>query len=201
MYWLEDSRHKNLIWVVSNTDWFSNVEAIRLTFRRGDWWYWECNQDLAINPFRNGGTNYEMQQDMLTTKQGGQVLFVENTWGLVFERMLKLKSVIIDFETSKDKKQEMGEIVKWAQEWKFPAAAAPKEPTRHFSAEGNSVDKMNWQGLPCHWSNYCDGCRKIRWGQTNPDCADCTEEKELLDWGFWPRLLVWTLFWYSVRKD
>ncbi|KAK8127541.1 hypothetical protein PG984_008649, partial [Apiospora sp. TS-2023a] len=189
MYWLEDRRHKNLIWVVSNTDWFSNVETIRLTFRRGDWWYWERNQALAINPFRNGGSAHEMRQDMLTTKQGGQVPFVENTWGLAFEKMPKLKSVIIDFETSKDKKQEMEEIVNWAQKWKFPAAAAPEEPARHFSAEGNPVEKMSWQGLPYHWSDNCVGCHKIRWGQINPNCADCTEEKELLDWGFGPRLL------------
>ncbi|KAK8090869.1 hypothetical protein PG994_000374 [Apiospora phragmitis] len=201
MYWLEDSSHKNLIWVVSNTKWFSNVESLRMTFRRGDWWYWERDETLTINPFRNGGSNQQMHQDMLTTRQGGQVPFVENTWGLAFEKMPKLKTLIIDFETSKDKKQEMEEIVKWAQKWKFPAATTPGEPTRHFSAESNPVEKMSWQGLPYHWGDFCVGCHKPRWGPINPDCPDCMEENKLKGWGYGPRLLVWTLSWYSVRKD
>ncbi|KAK8010634.1 hypothetical protein PG990_009599 [Apiospora arundinis] len=201
LYWLEDNRHKNLTWVASNTDWFSNVETLRITFRRGDWWYWERNEPLRINPFRNGGTHHQMREDMQTTHQGGQVPFVEDTWGLAFEKLPKLRTLIIDFETSKDKKEEMERIVEWAQKWKFPAASAPGEPARQFSAEGNAVEKMGWQGLVYHWSDNCVGCYKNRWGPVNPECDDCGEEKNLKGWGYGPRLLVWTVSWSSVRKD
>ncbi|KAK7956139.1 uncharacterized protein PG986_005361 [Apiospora aurea] len=201
MYWLEDKRHNNLIWVVSNTDWFSNVETFQMTFRRGDWWYWERNEALKINPFRNGGRKQQMHQDMVTMQQGGQVPFADKAWGLAFEKMPKLRSLIIDFETSRDKRQEMEEIVKWAQKWKFPAAAASGESARHFSAENNPVEKMSWQGMTYHWSDRCIGCHKGRWQPINPDCPDCNEEKKLTGWGYGPRLLVWTLSWSSVPKS
>lgn len=52
MFWLEDRSNRNLSWICSQTDYFSKVENLRITFRRSDWWWWEDNRPPLISPFR-----------------------------------------------------------------------------------------------------------------------------------------------------
>jgi hypothetical protein len=65
-YGLEDT----LPQFVKTSTWFTNVEHLRITLRRSDWWHWEHDAALRINPFR--GNCYHthtiglMRRDMLT---------------------------------------------------------------------------------------------------------------------------------------
>ncbi|KAJ8117582.1 hypothetical protein ONZ43_g4173 [Nemania bipapillata] len=104
-YWLEDA----FLPFVSTSIWFTNLEHLRITLRRSDWWNWEQNDTLRINPFKgnchHGHTIDLMRQDISTGT--GNVDFASSAWGRAFMHMSKLKTLTIDFETSDDKRSEM----------------------------------------------------------------------------------------------
>lgn len=203
MFWLEDRGYCNLSWICSQTYYFFKVENLRITFRRGDWWWWEDNVPPRISPFR-GNSSHEtapdqMKADMETTLRGGRVPFSMGVWGLAFERMPKLKTLVMDFETSEDKKGEMEKIVEWAQHWKFPAASGSGGPAMCFSAAGMPVQKMSWRGMCQHWSRNCHVC--ANWNRQVDSCDGCAQEARLRAAGYGPRLLVWTVTWKVVRDN
>ncbi len=135
MYWLED--HGRFWSITNNKPWFRPVETLHITLRRSDWWDWESNHPPVVNPFRGGRADItEMQEDMLL--ESGNPEFRPRAWGLAFEKMPNLKTLIIDFETSEDKKSDMEKIVQWAVKWRFPLANG-----RFLSTEGKQVEKMS----------------------------------------------------------
>ena len=140
-----------------------------------------------------------MEADMATTLRGGQVPFTPGVWGLAFERMPKLKTLVMDFETSEDNKDKMSKIVQWAQHWRFPAASSSGKPAMCFSAAGIPVQKMSWRGLPQHWGRRCGVCP--RRGPRRGHCVTCKQEFRLSKAGYGPRLFVWTVTWKLVRDD
>ncbi|KAI8632119.1 hypothetical protein F5Y19DRAFT_386760 [Xylariaceae sp. FL1651] len=180
-YWLEDK----LLQVTRTDNWFPNLEHLRITLRRSDWWDWENDATLRINPFK-GNCYYPhtvnlMRQDMLA--ETGNVDFGPEVWGRLFSNMSKLKTLTIDFETSENKRQEMEDIVTWAVKWRFPLSEG-----QHLSTDGQSVSKMSWRGLPHHWSDRCSP-------------GDRFERNKLYSHGYGPQLLVWTVQWKSVQNE
>lgn len=113
-----------------------HITTLHIYLRRTDWWEWESNAPLVINPFNPTPTRptlQQMQQSMRASREADQRLQSQTRssspsiiphwtcWGLLFLRMLKLQTLTIDFETSEDKKNEMEHIVAWAhQHWRFP---------------------------------------------------------------------------------
>lgn len=203
MFWLEDRGYRNLFWLSSQTYYFFKVENLRMTFRRCDWWWWEQNTSLSITPFRGNSSHQraprQMKADMAETFRGGRIPFSTGVWGLAFERMPKLRTLIMDFETSEDKKHEMEKIVEWAQHWKFPAASGSGGPAMCFSAAGMPVQKMSWIGLPHHWSDKCTVCAS--WTPRVDDCSGCAQKARFQAAGYGPRLLLWTVTWKLARDD
>ncbi|GAP83522.1 hypothetical protein SAMD00023353_0201070 [Rosellinia necatrix] len=191
-FWLEDT----FLQFVNTSVWFANLEHLRITLRRSDWWDWERNAVPRVNPFRgncyHGHTVGLMHQDM--EAETGNVEFREGAWGKAFSHMLKLKTLTIDFETSEDKRDDMETIVTWALRWRFPLANG-----RHLSTGGQTASKMSWRGLPHHWSDKCVSCDKfVRNSPPGQDCPKCKETRQLFSQRYGPQLLVWTCLWTPV---
>ncbi|KAI0523865.1 hypothetical protein F5B22DRAFT_421224 [Xylaria bambusicola] len=194
-YWLED----RLLHLVLSDNWFANLEHLRITLRRGDWWDWESNATLRINPFKgnccHAHTIRLMHQDMAT--ENGNVEFSVGAWGRAFSHMSKLKTLTIDFETSEDKREEMETLVTWALKWRFPLSSS-----RYLSTGGQPADKISWRGLPHHFSHQCvSGCRRTQYRTPEEECPKCSETRQLISQGYGPQLLVWTCVWKPVQGD
>ncbi|KAI0863612.1 hypothetical protein F4860DRAFT_467212 [Xylaria cubensis] len=193
-FWLEDT----FLQLASTPAWFTNLEHLQITLRRADWWEWEREETLRINPFR-GNCFYKhtvdlMRRDMST--ETGNIEFAGAAWGRAFSHMPKLKSLTIDFETAEDKRDEMEEIVAWALKWQFPLSDG-----RHLSTDGRPASKLSWRGLPHHWSNQCASCHNLVHNIVQGNgCNKCSEAKQLVGWGYGPQLLVWTCLWKPVQN-
>ena len=140
-----------------------------------------------------------MEADMATTLAGGQVPFTPRVWGLAFERMPKLKTLVMDFETTECNQDRLSKIVQWAQHWRFPAASGSGEPAMCFSAAGVPVQKMSWRGFLQHWDARCGTC--LRLAPRMDQCDACLQDSRLFIAGYGPRLFVWTVTWKLVRHD
>lgn len=188
--WLEDSFPS----FVSTSIWFANLEHLRITLRHGDWWDWERNATLRINPFK--GNCYHdhmgalMRRDM--SAEGGNVEFARGAWGEAFSHMSKLKTLTIDFETSVDKREEMAAIVAWALKWRFPLPNS-----QHLSTGGQPAIKMSWRSLLRHWSGPCEVCGQ--YVALGYGCSRCGQTNLLSSRRCGPQLLVWTCLWKRVR--
>ena len=138
MFWLED-RERFSTFV--DEPWFPPIETLRITIRQGDWWDWENGEPPIINPFKGRTGLAEMQADMLV--EGGNPPFTPGAWGLAFEKMPNLKTLIVDFETSEGHKPALDKIVEWATKWKFPLSDGKVLNTEH-----RPVKKMNVSPRP-----------------------------------------------------
>lgn len=193
-YWLEDAF---LSLVVRSSTWFANLEHLRITLRRSDWWDWEHNAALRINPFKgnchHGHTINFMRRDM--SSETGNVEFEGGAWGKAFLHMSKLKTLTIDFETSEDKRAEMEAIVAWALKWRFPLLGG-----RHLSTCGQPASKTSWRGLAHHWSDHCVSCSRYLWNNPRGDkCPKCSETRLLVSQRYGPQLLIWTCVWKPTQ--
>ncbi|KAI1279078.1 hypothetical protein F5Y07DRAFT_48088 [Xylaria sp. FL0933] len=194
-FWLEDK----FLQLVRSHHWFASLQHLRFTLRRSDWWDWELNEPLRINPFKgnccHGHTIGLMRSDMLA--ENGNVEFAQGAWGRAFFHMPKLKTLTIDFETSEDKRDEMEAVVAWALKWKFPLLDG-----RHLSTGGRPASKMSWRGLPHHWSHRCVSCGRLtQYRLPGEDCQKCNEMRWLVSQGYGPQLLIWTCLWKPVQDN
>lgn len=192
-FWLED----HFLSFVTSSIWFANLEHLRITLRRSDWWSWERNAALRINPFK--GNCYHdhtvelMHSDM--SAEGRDIEFARDAWGNAFLQMSKLKTLTIDFETSADKRDEMETIVAWALKWRFPLPNG-----QHLSTGGQPASKMSWRGLPHHWSDCCVLCgHYVRYNTPEDDCLECRKTNMLISRGYGPQLLIWTCLWERAQ--
>ncbi|KAK6206422.1 hypothetical protein LQW54_007715 [Pestalotiopsis sp. IQ-011] len=157
-YWLEDSNSHLHFWsLVANHTWLQPVEHLRITIRRGDWWYWESSNPLRINPFRTDVTTEGMYQDI--ERAAAQAAagedninpdFSPRAWGLAFQHLPNLKTLAMDFETAENQRHELDRIVGWAVGWRLPLAPNPGGRPRFLSTQGRPVDKMSWRGQNWH---------------------------------------------------
>ncbi|KAI1503025.1 hypothetical protein F5X99DRAFT_376522 [Biscogniauxia marginata] len=190
-YWLEDK----LFLLASTTDYLNTVECLRITLRRCDWWNWGRSHFLMINPFRGNVYPPLRLETMRTDMQAddGNIPFQPKAWGLVFEKIPKLRTLIIDFEASEDLKPQMETIVDWAVKWRFPLAG-----DRYLTAEGQPVEKMGWRGLAHDWSSVLGACCKGL-QHCRGDCDDCLERGRLEVNG--PMLYIWTVTWKPSSRN
>lgn len=216
-----------------------HITSLRIYLRRTDWWNWESNAPLVISPFNsspNRPTPGQMQQSMRALHDADQRLEPHlrssspstvphwGCWGLLFLRMLELQTLIIDFETTDDKRSEMEAIVDWAhQHWRFPVlrrlSGDDRDPYTFehlqrchndrpvdlspwsqdldvLSAADEPVQKTSWRGLPHHFAGHCPTC-SIRWNNQGRtvDCQECIKMHKLQGLSKGPQLLVWTVNW------
>jgi hypothetical protein len=193
MHWLDDTDDQWAFWrLVTETPWLKPVENLRFTIRRGDWWDWERNDPLKINPFRGKVDNvHQTHLDMQTGD--GNPAFQSPVWGLAFKNLPNLKTLTIEFETAEDKKQELEDIVAWAAKWRLPLANG-----RHLSAAGQPIGKMSYRGKPYHWSDRCSMCSR---SHMDPQCELCGTRCQLVRLDYGPRLYHWSVTWVAVSDE
>jgi hypothetical protein len=159
-----------------------------MTLRRADWWHWEHNERLKINPFRG---NDMMREDMKLPN--GNPLFGPRSWGLALKYLPKLETLKIDFETSEDKRHQLEEIIEWAVKWRFPLTEG-----RYLSTKSHAIEKLSWQGRAYHWSDHCALCGSRPY---RANCNHCIEKERSVACGLGPRLYMWTLTWKATTQD
>lgn len=215
-----------------------HLTSLRITIRRTDWTGWENNAPLAINPLLPGHDSalLHMQQAMRDALPADANLESQQrhsspsrfekwtSWGLLFLQMTSLKTLIIDFETTEDRRVEMEGIVHWAhQSWRFPVLEylcgdssdpftkeqlrahqhdTPVDLTpwssrlRVLTAEDTEVKRSSWRGMLYHFATYCPSCN-VHWysGGSTPGCEACDKMTALLNSKKGPQLFVWTVTW------
>jgi hypothetical protein len=115
---------------------------LTITFRHTDWWFWEDDEPLGIDPFRVGRTcAHEMRRtDDLNL---GEEERERGAWGRQFVYMPCLEELVIEFETVMRKREQLDGIIERALEWKFPLQP---ENGLYLVAEPNSRSAWTWVG-------------------------------------------------------
>ncbi|KAN0096121.1 hypothetical protein V8E51_014926 [Hyaloscypha variabilis] len=193
MFWLEHTFVD-----FCQQDFMRNIERLKLTIRRGDWWWNERNHPLVIAPHRDTAQHHfcvaQMHQDIAVQGRGGVTPFAEGAWGLAFKHLPSLKEVEIEFETSDDKKAELETIVKWAKTWKFPL-----KDGLVLSTEGLGMTTTSWQSPYCYWSHQCPYCGSHARNHCNsegtPNEEKCAERSSLRLSGLGPTCYMYGLRW------
>lgn len=168
------------------------VERLRITIRRGDWWWNERNAPLGISPQRGRGEWREMRADWEAEERGEAVPWRGDGWGCAFGNLRGLRELEIEFETSEDKVGELAKIVQKAKTWRFPMGDG-----RVLSAEGLEAKEWKWRSPLCYWSEHCpycfgsvNSCQGIR--TQNPQCL---EKRRLRRQGLGPECTVFSVRW------
>ena len=205
LFWLEDQLYSQLASLSSP---LRGIKTLRITLRRGDWWGNETNGELHINPFQ-WRSDLEAMNEMMEG-QRGEAAFSSHlsinpgnpwtkttkAWGLAFAHLPNLKRLVIDFETSEDKKSELERIVGWAvRDWKFPLRS---QAGNCLSAKSSLVERKSWRGMPTHWPHLCPRCRQPLSGDGRSDwsdCSECVRTARLAGMGLGPRIFSWAVTW------
>ncbi|KAI9858417.1 MAG: hypothetical protein M1813_007521 [Trichoglossum hirsutum] len=118
---------------------------VTLTIRHTDWWYWENDEPLGIDP--RLPQRVETHQ-MLGPGAAGPGL----GWGSRFRNLQGLSEVVIELETVQRKKAQLDDIVRRAAGWRFELAdgrmlVREEADTRTYSWVGSTwFDRQNyWQ--------------------------------------------------------
>ncbi|KAJ5490130.1 hypothetical protein N7453_010955 [Penicillium expansum] len=112
-------------------------KKMTITLRHTDWWHWENNEPLEIDPFRPGRTR---AADM------GQVVSppaAARSWGNQFSSLPCLEELVIEFETIIRKRDQLDAIIQQAFEWKFPMQA---DKGLYLVADPKSKSAYTWSG-------------------------------------------------------
>lgn len=109
-----------------------------ITFRHTDWWYWENNDPLGIDPFRPGRTRAAKMDNPVCVAHG-----VERAWGNQFTSIPSLKELAIEFETIMRKRVQLDAIIQRALQWKFPIQA---DKSLYLVADPGSKSAYTWVG-------------------------------------------------------
>jgi hypothetical protein len=125
------------------------IQKLKITMRYCDWWDWERNLKMEMNPW---GKSIELGR-MVGTRKVDLAQWKEHVWGCAFQELASLREVEIELETSEDRRQELETIVCQAQRWEFPMTGG-----RVLTTQGLLVRRSCWEGPICAWSRLCPGC-------------------------------------------
>ncbi|PYH47823.1 uncharacterized protein BP01DRAFT_354361 [Aspergillus saccharolyticus JOP 1030-1] len=121
-------------------------KKMTITLRHTDWWFWENNEPLGIDPFRAGRTPADQMgvRRPLTAWEEGRV------WGNQFKRVPSLEELVIEFETVMRKRDQLDAIVQMALGWRFPLVEAngdgDGEGRVFLVADAGSREAYTWIG-------------------------------------------------------
>ncbi|PQE03778.1 hypothetical protein CJF30_00006470 [Rutstroemia sp. NJR-2017a BBW] len=194
MFWLEDSFPS-----ICGNIYMQNITELKIIIRRGDWWWNERNAQLAIDPYRGEGQNFAAVNEYMKRPLEQRSW---QSWGAAFERMGRLRVLEMEFETSEDKRAELGRVVEWARSWEFPMGErgvlsmrkGERDQRDVGPVEYEEVRSWEWRGKTVHWSGECPYCRSH---SCRNSLEKCREKSALKRRGEGPMLLVkcckWTL--------
>ncbi|KAJ5561981.1 hypothetical protein N7535_003556 [Penicillium sp. DV-2018c] len=112
-------------------------KKMTITLRHTDWWFWEDNEPLGIDPFRSGRTR---AGEMGTASNPHND---SSPWGTQFDTFPCLNELVIEFETVMRKKDQLDDIVQRALDWKFPLQP---EKNLYLVADAKSKSVYTWVG-------------------------------------------------------
>jgi hypothetical protein len=162
------------------------IERIKITIRRGDWWWNERNAPLGICPQSGSAQNGEMLKEWEREKKGQVIPWKEGAWGYAFAELHSLKELEMEFETSEDKVEELKVILEKAKEWKFPL-----KNDMVLSAEGLEAETTEWRSDACYWSDTCPYCNYGRRCFDRPELEEkCKEKLKLKEEGKGPMVSI-----------
>lgn len=191
-YWLEGALQD-----VCKLEEMQSIEKMKITLRRGDWWYWEDGAQLAINPQRGGADPMHMKEDWKAEAEGEMIPWDENEWGCAFRHLRNLQELEFEFETTVYEEKGLQAIVEHAKTWRFPMGSG-----KVLSAAGQKVHRSTWRGPMCVWSGNCPGCRGVSGDDdSTTNCKICEEQHQLIENGQGPMLVVLSLRWKLAAVD
>jgi hypothetical protein len=200
-FWLEGSLQS-----VCKLTALQGIEKMKITLRRGDWWFWEDSAELGINPQRGRSAVKTMKEDWRAEEEGETIPWNDNSWGCSFKHIRALKELEMEFETSVYEEAGLLRIVEHAKKWRFPMGDDPKSRVKRvLSAEGQSIDKSTWRGPMCVWSRNCPECvtenALVPMELETVSCEVCKERKSLMDSNQGPMLVVFSLRWKLAAAE
>ena len=110
-----------------------NLQHLKLTLRHGDWWNWESQQLLRLDPKQDGSADPNQLR-----KEGDP--FHPHSWGSGL-RHFNLKEFELELETVEGKRSELDDIVRRAPSWVFPTAG-----NRVLVLNHTKTKKTGWIG-------------------------------------------------------
>jgi hypothetical protein len=167
MFWLERTFID-----LCKQDFMQGIEKVKITLRRGDWWWNENNCALGINPKTSDSNVNVMKHDWVAEEKGQGAPWKPTGWGSAFSHLKSLEELEMELETSEDKLDELKAIVEHAKMWRFPL-----KDEMVLSTEGMEVKEGSWSSPFSYWSHTCPSCGSkglcIDTGQPHPkNCAD-----------------------------
>ncbi|KAJ7746711.1 hypothetical protein B0H14DRAFT_3514219 [Mycena olivaceomarginata] len=137
MYWLDDDFAN----ACAGGDIPASVERLKITVRRGDWWYNERYHPFTVNPYRGRSLDLaEYNRDVAREVRGETIPWAANGWGGALQRLPALKELEMEFEMSVDRQQELEKVVERALRWKFPMGKRGM-----LSNKGLGMELSKWQ--------------------------------------------------------
>lgn len=177
-------------------DFLQGMERVKITIRRGDWWWNERNASLEINPQRGHSSQAgTMLSDWAAENNGRVIPWDPSGWGCAFGQLKSLKELTMEFETSEDKKTELLAIAEKARTWRFPLREGAV-----LSTEGAKASLRTWETPKIYWSDYCpycsspNTCRKV-----DPPNEGCEKRQKLRAEDKGPVCYIASLKWKKVN--
>ncbi|KGO36739.1 hypothetical protein PEX1_096990 [Penicillium expansum] len=112
-------------------------KKMTITLRHTDWWHWENNEPLGIDPFRPGRTRAADMGQVVSPPAAARL------WGNQFSSLPCLEELVIEFETIMRKRDQLDAIIQQAFEWKFPMQA---DKGLYLVADPKSKSAYTWSG-------------------------------------------------------
>ncbi|KAJ5827285.1 hypothetical protein N7447_004048 [Penicillium robsamsonii] len=112
-------------------------KKLTITLRHTDWWFWENNDPLGIDPFRPGRTRATQMGEAVSPEDAAR------SWGNRFSSIPCLEELVIEFETIMRKRDQLDAIIQQALEWKFPMQT---DNGLYLAADHKSKSAYTWAG-------------------------------------------------------
>ena len=131
-FWLEDYRHG--FGLFTNLWESACPTSLIITIRHTDWYWWEYQAPLALDPKRAGQPSAESYSRPSDGFEWG-------SWGSQFRKIRGLKTLKLELETVENKMRELDAIVKRAKHWEFPM-----EDERVLILNESKTKRTGWNG-------------------------------------------------------
>ena len=153
-----------------------NVSYLRFTFRSTDWWHWsEPDVPLDVNPFSPFPISSGMYQGVTPADNEGFLLADFRSWAVAFALMRNLRTIVIDFEGTEDRRAQLERLVdNAANKWQFLVFSNPPPPVVKLDGEllAWALDTSEIPAGRAPWMRMTNPMYRIRSGEPGIVCSD-----------------------------
>lgn len=108
---------------------------VKITIRHSDWWCWESEEKLGIDPRLPGRVDWDQMGNEPVRDE------FERAWGYQFRHLHGLRELEMELETIASNKDQLDAIAQRALDWKFDLSDG-----NVLSAQGTEMAKYTWKG-------------------------------------------------------